>query len=403
MSSPVRTLRDLPSAVIAVFSVCTALATVIAVSGHGSIAAIVTTPTPPRSDGTSIERAQAATPIAARGDRQTSAVLDIGLPVSDPLIARIDGLLAGEQGVFGVLVQRPDGTVLYSRNANTPFVSASLYKLVLLVEIHRQVEDGKLDLDQPLLVLPEYYDSVDGTDAYFDPAFAGMETTVEEALFATGAFSSNVAAKALLAETSPAKLNKLAKALGMNNTQLFLHPRELPSWPPAATSDTSAKDAATAESFVLSYASDGKVNITTPADMARFFTLMLRGELVSPTVSVKVSEILQQQVIVDRLPVLLPPGAVFAHKTGNLDFVVHDAGVIYALDGPIVLVAMVEAADDHVRATEIVQRLALIAYGVLDVPAFTGTVIPESTPNPLPTVVPTAESAADDAIIDVGS
>jgi hypothetical protein len=51
-----------------------------------------------------------------------------------------------------------------------------------------------------------------------------------------------------------------------------------------------------------------------------------------------------------------------AHKTGNLDHVVHDVGVIFAPDGPVILAAMIEAPPDDARATELIQRLALIAY-----------------------------------------
>jgi hypothetical protein len=45
---------------------------------------------------------------------------------TDELATTIDALIESEPGVYGVVVMRPDGDVLYTRNGDTPFVSASL-------------------------------------------------------------------------------------------------------------------------------------------------------------------------------------------------------------------------------------------------------------------------------------
>jgi hypothetical protein len=93
--------------------------------------------------------------------------------------------------------------------------------------------------------------------------------------------------------------------------------------------------------------------------------------LINERVSEKITAILRDQTINDRFPALLPPGTATIRKTGNLEHVVHDVGVIYAPDGPVILAAMVEAPENDERAIQVVQRLALIAYGVYDVPPFT--------------------------------
>jgi hypothetical protein len=102
--------------------------------------------------------------------------------------------------------------------------------------------------------------------------------------------------------------------------------------------------------------------------MARYFQLLLNGKIVSKTASAEILDILKTQMVDNRFPVLLPAGTEMAHKTGDLDHVVHDVGVIYAPSGPVILVSMAEGDSNDDIPIEIEQRLALIAYGDFDVP-----------------------------------
>ncbi len=102
--------------------------------------------------------------------------------------------------------------------------------------------------------------------------------------------------------------------------------------------------------------------MTTPQDVAAFFALLLEGGVVDRHRSKQMLRLLAQQTINDRFPALLPAATEVAHKTGNLPGVVHDAGVIFAPAGPVVLVALTEDVPDEARATEILQRLALVVY-----------------------------------------
>lgn len=350
--------------------------------------AIDALPTVAVDDGAGVEAAASPTSLDGAGSEASPAV-------GDPWVAAIDRLVAEEPGVYGIVLMRPDGTVLYRRNADLPFVAASLYKLVLLVDICRAIDDGTISPDDALYVDPSYFDPADGIDSYFDESYAGLDTTVEEALLATGAYSSNVAAKALMNLTTVDDLMQTADDLGLTGTFVEVDPVALGTWPPTPTADTRGSDAETAGAFVLGYAYDGIVNLTTPMDMARYFRLLLNGELINERVSRMVGDILAQQMIDNRFPVLLPDGTRTIHKTGNLDLVVHDAGIIYGKDGPVILVAMSEGAPDEDRATQIEQRLALIAYGEYDVPA----IVPAT---PVPTTVPEepAPMEGDDYVDD---
>jgi beta-lactamase class A len=324
----------------------------------------------PFDDGTNIDPG-VSTPLLTDAPGATP----VDLP---PWTAAIDKLLAGEDGVYGIVLMKPDGTVLYRHNSELPFVAASLYKLILLADICHAVEAGALSLDTPLYVDPGFYDPEDGIDSYFDESYAGYDTTIEEALLATGAYSSNVAAKALLTLTSADVLYQTIADLGLTGTYLNVDPTGLSSWPPSTSDDIDKHDAKLTRKFVQDYAYDGEVNLTTPMDMARYFQLLLEGKLIDKHVSKMIQRILSQQMIDNRFPALLPSGTRLIHKTGNLDFVVHDVGVIYGKSGPIILSAMAQGPSNEERATQVEQRLALIAYGDYDVPPV--VITPETTP-----------------------
>lgn len=68
---------------------------------------------------------------------------------------------------------------------------------------------------------------------------------------------------------------------------------------------------------------------TSAEDVARLFNRLYDRTLVSPSSEDKFMGLLKDQRVNNRLPQGLPAGTVIAHKTGDLDGVVHDAGIVY--------------------------------------------------------------------------
>lgn len=103
------------------------------------------------------------------------------------------------------------------------------------------------------------------------------------------------------------------------------------------------------------------LNVTTAADIAALYTMLVNGELISLDASAEMLDLLSLQVVNDRMPRYLPEGTVVAHKTGNWDGLVHDAGVIWSPSGPIVVVVLSDINDEG-RAVELIASIALEAY-----------------------------------------
>lgn len=287
------------------------------------------------------------------------------------MAAAADRLVDEEPGIVGVVIADQTGAIQYARNIDTPFLAASLYKLVLMADILARVESGELRPDSLIELSASYYEEEGALDdSYYSADRLGDAVSLDEALYAAGAFSSNIAARALLDLTTPESLNERAREIGLADTHFFVWPREIPGWP-STNQRSDDIDLREATLFVEAGAVDGPVNITTPGDMARFLFQLLNGRVGSPQVSAKIIEILSQQRIDDRIPHLLSPTLRTAHKTGNLKQVVHDVGVIYTDAGPVILAAMVEGHPNDERAAQLIQRLALIATGSDAIPPLT--------------------------------
>lgn len=302
-----------------------------------------------------------------------------GIPTS-PEQTATTALLQGEQGVYGVMAFGPDGRIIVTRNAHVPFVAASTYKLVVMADILRKVEAGELSLQQTFTLEQAHFDA-GGGDMYFSDAEAGTQVTLEDLLYAAGAYSSNVAGSTLLALTTPESLRETAELIGMNETWIQADLTMLPNWPPQPATDATPADVDAARAYIEASAQLGPVNITTPFDMATYMQKLATQTLISPFVSEHILGILGEQLIGDRIPFLLPDNYSAIDKPGNLEDVVNDVGFITLPSGEVRPLALLSLGlDDDGRATQVEQRLSLIAAGIFDLPPYDNTT--ESTPAP---------------------
>ncbi len=272
------------------------------------------------------------------------------------LVADINTLLEGRQGLYEVVVIGPGGETIYELNGDHQLQSASLYKLLIMVEVFRQIEDGVVAFDDPVFMYSGFFKEA-GSDDPFDLSYVGSTVTVEALLYPMIAYSSNVAAFALLNLVGNANINQTAADLGMTASEI--------RWMPALASGSTDVAPGTglasyAGLYLQAPTADEAFNVTDADDTALLLRLLVEGQVVSPSASRSMLDLLAAQVVNDRLPALLP-GGVVAHKTGNIDNVVHDAGVIYTPYGPVVTVVLTEDALEW-QAVDFMQELALDIY-----------------------------------------
>ncbi len=79
---------------------------------------------------------------------------------------------------------------------------------------------------------------------------------------------------------------------------------------------------------------------TSAADAARLLERLYSGTLASPSMSKRFMAELKDQRVRDRLPTGLPVDGIMAHKTGDLDGYVHDAGIVFGPKTDYLVVVM---------------------------------------------------------------
>ena len=227
----------------------------------------------------------------------------------------------------------PDDQVVFEENADLPFVSASLYKLVLLAEILAGVDRESSTLEQEVPIASDYYLLANGDDSYFAYDAIGASITLEELIYSAGAYSSNVGAQALMSLTSPEQLEAFAAELGLTETHYWVEADEVQERYASTTGQQESPITPQSMEFVESAAGDDVINVTTPRDMATFFRLLRDDQLVSPLVSWRIKQVLGARVINDRIPALLPAGARVDPQDRKSRRRLHDAGIVQTPTG----------------------------------------------------------------------
>ncbi|MBI4036835.1 serine hydrolase [Candidatus Daviesbacteria bacterium] len=226
---------------------------------------------------------------------------------SSNLSSLIQKDLAGKNGTFAVYVENLASGEKYGVNERLSFRTASLYKLVLMAAILKEVELGHLTLDINVSASKSHLtDVLGGEDFGYAEMPEQIVYTIEEALERIGRISDNFAAIMLTEKLRSGKtddsLAKMAQELGMDDTSFADEP------------------------------------VTTAQDMAIFFKKLYKGEVVSRAASDKISSLLDLSAIEDRIPAQLPTDLKIIHKTGELPHLRHDAGIVYLESYPYVIV-----------------------------------------------------------------
>jgi len=337
------------------------------------------TPPPTESDAT-----EPPTETAEQAEPEATITYD---ELADDVAALVDGT----GGLVEVVITLADGTTVADINSHEPMEAASLYKLAIMVEVFIQREVGAIAFDEEVTLDPGYFAE---EDSVFTADDIGAAVSVENLLELMITLSSNVAATALLDRVGNENVNLTMASLGLSSTEIRWAPYhgdqppvdEDDESPDAIEEETPAgeespdddpgddpaiDDEPTEESEesgdiptrrnLLDTRADEALNVTTAADIADLYLMLVNGLIISETASQEMLALLEHQQINDRIPAYLPTDTIVAHKTGNLDGLVHDAGVIYAPAGPIIVVVLTEDLDEA-QATDLIATIARRAY-----------------------------------------
>jgi beta-lactamase class A len=235
----------------------------------------------------------------------------------------------------GVAFRTLDGKTEWFFRADDVFHAASTMKVPVLIELFHQVHEGKLKLDDPLLIKNEFHSLVDGSVYTLDPG-DDSEADLYKAVGQTRTLRQ--LCELMITVSSNLATNLLIEKLGVENIRATVHSLHADGM------------------NVLRGVEDGKAfakglnNTTTARGLQQLMDAIASGEAVDQDSSKQMIAILERQTFNECIPAGLPPGIRVAHKTGEITKIHNDAAIVFA-PKPFVLVILVRGiADEKVSA-----------------------------------------------------
>jgi beta-lactamase class A len=233
-------------------------------------------------------------------------------------------------------------------NPDANFHAASTMKVPVMMEIFRQVEEGKLSLDSRMPINNDFKSIVDGghysltADSDSESSLygrVGQTETVRELMRLMITVSSNFATNMLIERVRPERVMDLMHSIGANYIR------------------------------VLRGVEDGKAfekglnNTTTARDLMIILRRIAERRAISERASDEMIKIMLDQKFNEGIPAGLPKDARVSHKTGSITKINHDAAIVYPPNRkPYVLVVLTRGIEDEKRAQKLIADISKVVY-----------------------------------------
>ena len=241
----------------------------------------------------------------------------------------------------------PSGDTLLI-NEREMFHAASTMKTPVMIEIFRQVAEGKIRLDDTIMVKNEFFSIVDGSSYQLTPSDdsddevyqkIGTGQTIDYLLFHMITRSSNLATNLLMQLADGKQVTATMRSLGAPSIQVMRGVEDSKAYRQGLNNETSAYD------------------------LMKIFEHIALGKAVNKDASEQMVNILLQQYYQDLIPARLPQGTRVAHKTGWISGVHHDSGIIFLPGGgQLVLVLLSKKATDEIATKQMLASTARMVF-----------------------------------------
>jgi len=256
------------------------------------------------------------------------------------------GFVSGQEDWQGFMQQFPDhldislqiqdetGAPLFQQHADKKIPSASIIKIPILIAFMEKVENKEIDLDARYSL--QATDKVAGAgELQHLPDGSGItfRYLAEEMI----RISDNTATNILIQAIEMDYIQDWLKENGYEDTQLN-----------RIMMDFKAIE-------------EGRQNYTSPQEINDILINLWNGKWLKENSRAEIMHWLKGSADNSTIPSQLPAGTMVAHKTGTLDYVRGDAGIIFG-DKPLVLSVFVENFNTMEEAESVIGRIALKSF-----------------------------------------
>lgn len=247
----------------------------------------------------------------------------------------IQKIINENKGNVGVAIKNFNTDEIIKINEEKIFPSASTIKLVVMTEILNQVKAGKHSLNELIEITNKIKT---GGDGILKELNSGNKYTLKEIILLMIILSDNTAANILIDMAGMNNVNKMAANLGMRHTKL----------------QRRMMDSAAAKA--------GRENLTCAEDLFTFFELLYNNKILDEKCSRLMLDILKKQQVKGRLDLYLPDDMVIAHKTGDLDRLEHNAGIVYLKNCTYIICILTNETTTNKDGREIIGKISKAVY-----------------------------------------
>jgi beta-lactamase class A len=266
-----------------------------------------------------------------RGLFAFACVLVAGVAASaQTLEEKLQPIVAKHKGKIAIAVKHLETGETYYLHENDVMPTASLIKLPIMVETFRLVEEGKHTFDHKITLKKE--DMVPGAGVLTDSFSPGATFTLIDAVRLMITVSDNTATNLVLDTITIPATNVTMKKLGFPETRINSK---------VYRGGVSTVDPERSKKYGL--------GSTTAKEMIGLLELIGTKKVVSEKACDEMLSILKKNQDSELIVRNLPPGAVFAHKTGAVSAARTEAGLLYVKNKPTIAICILtnENADQR--------------------------------------------------------
>jgi len=230
-------------------------------------------------------------------------------------LEELKDLLGCRVGLRVLGLEGPLAGVGFGVAEDEAFSSASLIKVLVLVELLRQADSGLVSLEEDVAVWPG--DLVEDSEM-LKKSNLPARVSLRELAGGMITVSDNAATNRLIRHVGMDRVNALAGGLGLRRTSLR-----------RGMMDFGAR-------------LRGEENTTSASDMVALMREIWAGSILTRESREAALGLLLGQRLVSKITFPTPPGARYAHKTGELERVENDAGILLAPGRSFAVAVLVE-------------------------------------------------------------
>ncbi len=286
--------------------------------------------------------------------------------------AQMDQIAAAFQGRLGFYVEDVNTGEAHHYNADQRFPTASICKVPVMIELFRQVDGGRLSLDERR--------RLDQNIAYHGTGVLQLlqdepELTLRDYCRLMMSVSDNMATDMIIEAVGLESVNPTIEAMGFLNTRTNM---TLTGWRYLVAG--MAEQPVTRRNNELMHKkllTDGpdydgpaftdslRNNVTTPGEMGGILKQLHLGGVVSSSASAAMIEMLKGCTDRRMIPFHIRPEVPIGHKIGSSSRIKGDVGIAYLPTGPLIISVLTLGSDASARGEDAIAQISRLAVKAL--------------------------------------